>query len=159
MTQCCQKYASHGKKLKIKVVRNRIWFKKVRERICLSPPPPSASGARGSQDQCVWNVIIYKNENLSSLYDSKLPKIHSWGRGEIFFLCNENFWQRWALHWMYLCIFPLLYSIIFKPYQSFKPLSSTLGGDRHMRSQTFLDKIRIPTIFTFRFFPCDAYFW
>ncbi len=38
MAQHCQKYASHQKKLQIKVVRNRILSKKVHERICLLPP-------------------------------------------------------------------------------------------------------------------------
>ncbi len=36
--QRSQKYASRGKKLKIKVVQNRILSKKVHERICLSLP-------------------------------------------------------------------------------------------------------------------------
>ncbi len=40
--QHCQKYASHEKKLEIKVVRHWILSKKVRKRICLpAPPPPS----------------------------------------------------------------------------------------------------------------------
>ncbi len=34
----CQNYASNQKKFQIKVVRNWISYKKVNERICLSPP-------------------------------------------------------------------------------------------------------------------------
>ncbi len=38
-------------------------------------------------------------------------------------------------------------TIIFQLYQSFASPSSTLGGDRHMRSQTFLYKIQFRTTF------------
>ncbi len=37
--QRCQKYASHQKKVQIKVVWNSIPYKKVHERICLFSPP------------------------------------------------------------------------------------------------------------------------
>ncbi len=33
------------------------------------------SGARGSKDQYVWNIIMYRNGKLDSLWGSMLPKI------------------------------------------------------------------------------------
>ncbi len=47
--------------------------KKVRERICLSPPRVELEG---SKDQYVWNLIMYRNGKLDSLWGSTLPKIH-----------------------------------------------------------------------------------
>ncbi len=44
--QRCQTYVSRTKKLQIKVVRNWISYKKVPERICLSPPPKVELGTR-----------------------------------------------------------------------------------------------------------------
>ncbi len=38
--------------------------------------------------------------------------------------------------------FPLQYNIIFETYQSFEPSSTYPGGDRHVRSQTFLYEIQ-----------------
>ncbi len=38
--------------------------------------------------------------------------------------------------------FPFLYIIIFQRWESFEPPSSTLWGDRHMRSWTFLYEIQ-----------------
>ncbi len=52
--QHCQKYASHKKKVQIKVVQNWISYKKVSMCICLSPQ----SGARGSKDGHVWSIIM-----------------------------------------------------------------------------------------------------
>ncbi len=47
MAQHCQKFASNGKKFKIKIVWNWISSKKVKERICLSHTPSEwSSGAR-----------------------------------------------------------------------------------------------------------------
>ncbi len=45
--KAAKKYAFFEKKLQIKVVRNQILHKKVRGRMCPSPP---RSGARGSKD-------------------------------------------------------------------------------------------------------------
>ncbi len=44
--QRCQKYASHEKKLQIKVVQNWILYKKVPECICLSPPEVELEGSK-----------------------------------------------------------------------------------------------------------------
>ncbi len=55
--------------------------------------------------------------------------------------------------------FPFLYVIRFQTYWSLEPLSSTPGGDRHMRSRTFSYKIQFWTTFTWSFFWYSAYFW
>ncbi len=43
--------------------------------------------------------------------------------------------------------FLVLYIIILQRWESFKPSSSTLRGDRHMRSRTFLYEIQFWTTF------------
>ncbi len=59
------------KKFRIKVVQNWILYKKVRERICLSPPRVELDS---SKDQYVNNLIIYRNWILDSLRGLTLPK-------------------------------------------------------------------------------------
>ncbi len=56
------------------------------------------------------------------------------------------------------CILPLLNNIIFQSYRYFELPGSTPREDRHMRSQTFLDKIEFQTTFILSFFPFDANF-
>ncbi len=41
----------------------------------MSIPLPPQGGARGSKDQYVWNLIIYRNGKLDSLWGPTLPKI------------------------------------------------------------------------------------
>ncbi len=55
MAQCCQKYLSHGKKLKIKVVRYCISSKKVCQRICLSA---HLSGVEGAPKIGMFEVLF-----------------------------------------------------------------------------------------------------
>ncbi len=55
LTQLCQKYGLHKKKLQMKVVQNLISYKKVPERICLSP---SWNGARGLK-RLIWLKYYY----------------------------------------------------------------------------------------------------
>ncbi len=43
--------------------------------------------------------------------------------------------------------FDVSINVIFQPYKSFEPPSSTPGEDRHMPLQTFLDKIQGQTTF------------
>ncbi len=50
------------------------------------------------------------------------------------------------------CILPFLKNIIFQPHQSFESPSSTLEGDRQMRSWTYLYKIQFQTTFIQTFF-------
>ncbi len=50
------------------------------------------------------------------------------------------------------CNLLFLYRIILRTCLSFKPPSSTLGGDRHMFSRTFLDEIQFQTNFNLSFF-------
>ncbi len=98
-----------SKKLQIKVVQNWISYKKVRERICLTPPWVELDG---SKDQYVWNLIIYRNWSLEALaplvgqidicacrlfcakfnYKQLLFKV--------FFSYNAYFWQHWAPKWI-----------------------------------------------------------
>ncbi len=49
-------------------------------------------------------------------------------------------------------------NVIFQPYKTSEPRSSTLGEDRNMSSQIFLDKIQCQTPLIWRFFGCDVYF-
>ncbi len=60
------------KKLKIKVVQNWISYKKVHERICLSPPGMEPGG---SKDSHLWKIIMYKNGEVDSVWGSTPPKI------------------------------------------------------------------------------------
>ncbi len=62
--QCCQKYASYQKNLQIKVVRNWISYKKVPERIRLSPPRVELGDAK---DWYGWNIIVLWNGKLHYL--------------------------------------------------------------------------------------------
>ncbi len=48
--------------------------------------------------------------------------------------------------------FPFLHFIIFQRGESFEPPSSTLKGDRHIHSQTFLYEIQFRTTFISTFF-------
>ncbi len=73
MAQRCQKYASPGKKLNIKVVRNRISSEKVRERICLSPRRGELGG---SKDWYGWKIILHRSGRKHSFKGSTLSKIH-----------------------------------------------------------------------------------
>ncbi len=70
--------------------------------------------------------------------------------------CDPYFWQRSALKWMYF-LFWVQYYI--STISIFRAPSSTLEGDTHMHSRTFLYEIRFQTSFTCSFFWCDAYFW
>ncbi len=74
MAQYCQKYASHQKKLQIKVVRHWISSKKVRELICLSPPGVELGD---SKDWQVPSIILKGNSKLHSIYCSILRKIRT----------------------------------------------------------------------------------
>ncbi len=119
---CCQKYASHGKKSKIKVVRR--W-------ILSSPLAPL--GSRGTDIcACGWNLIP-----------------------------NNFYFKLFSMWYIFLAVLSptlnvfchfFLYSIIFQPYQSFEPPSSTLEGDRHMHLRTLLYKIQFRATFILNFF-------
>ncbi len=90
--QRCQKYALNRKKLQIKVVRNRISPKKVLERICLSPPRVEL---RGSKDQYVWNLIMYRNGKSDSFWGTTLPKIRIlWKKASNKSCSKSNFAQK-----------------------------------------------------------------
>ncbi len=85
------------KKLQIKVVRNWILYKKVTERICLSPPRVEPAV---SKDQYIWNLIMYKNGKLDSLWGSTMPKICISSKKASNKSCSElNFVQKsqWAI--------------------------------------------------------------
>ncbi len=62
--QRCQKYASHEKKLPIKVVQNWIFYKKVSKWICLSL---SRVELRESKDWYGWNIILYRKGEIHSI--------------------------------------------------------------------------------------------
>ncbi len=53
--------------------------------------------------------------------------------------------------------FPFQYNIIFETYQSLEPPSSTLEGERHVRSLTFLYRIQFST-FSWCIFWYNMYF-
>ncbi len=72
-------------------------------------------------------------------------------------LCRFYFTTEYdSEHWQHRAqtesTFPFLYIIIFQRWESFEPLSSTLGGDRHMRLRTFLYKIQHQKTFILNFF-------
>ncbi len=62
--QHCQKYTSHPKKFQIKVVRNWISYKKVREHMCV---PPHGVEPRGMKDCYSWNITLYWNDKIYSI--------------------------------------------------------------------------------------------
>ncbi len=90
----CQKYASHPKKLQIKVVRNWILYKKVRERCVYLPPP--LIGARGLE-RLIWlkyNIVL-KRENTFTSGLNTLPKIRIASKKASNKSCSElNFVQK-----------------------------------------------------------------
>ncbi len=62
-------------------------------------------------------------------------------------ILNNFYWKLFLK-----CNFPFHYRIILQICQSFKPRSSTLGRDWHMRSCTFLDKIQFWITFIWNLF-------
>ncbi len=62
--QWCQKYAVLQKKLQIKVVWDWISYKKVPERICLSPP---GVDLESSKDWYLSDIILYRSGKVDSL--------------------------------------------------------------------------------------------
>ncbi len=82
----------HQKKLHIKVIWNWIAYEKVLEHISLSPPWVELGG---SKDQYIWNLIMYKNGKLDSLWGSMLPKIRITSKKASNNSCSElNFVQK-----------------------------------------------------------------
>ncbi len=74
---CCQKYASHGKKLKIKFVRNRISSKKVLERICHL----SSDWSCGARKMGMFEVLFCrKTANYIHLRPQRCQKYVSHGK-------------------------------------------------------------------------------
>ncbi len=70
----CQKSALYQKKkLRIKVVKDSVSYKRNSGPICL-PSPAVELG--GSEDWFVSNIILYRNGKVNSLSGSTLPKIH-----------------------------------------------------------------------------------
>ncbi len=155
----CQKYASHQKKLQIKVVRNWISPEKVRKRICLSFPGVELGG---SKDWQVQNIIMYRNSKLHLIQCSMLPKIRMhekklpikvvwhWISSKKVRYASVYLPRQWSyvprkiltFFWCYVYFWQCFsYRIILQTCQSFAPTSSTPGGDRHMRPGTFLDEI------------------
>ncbi len=150
------------------MVRNWISYKKVGEPIFLSSLPPwsRAKGARkfifGSiepYNECIlpfqYNIIFQPYQSFEPpnsttgegggcgsrhirfrtfLYEIQLWTTFIWS----FFGCDAYFWQPWALHWKYFAI-SVQYN--FSTISIFQTPSSTLGGDRHMCSPTFLYEI------------------
>ncbi len=64
-----------------------------------------------------------------------------------------------SVSWCESIILLFLYILIFQKWQSLEPPSSPLGWHRHMRPQTFLYGIESLTIFTWRIFWHNGYFW
>ncbi len=83
------------KKLRIKVVKNWILYKKFRERICLFPPWVEL---RASNDQYIWNLFMYRNGKLDSLQGSPLSRIRIVSKKASNKSCSElNFVQKSTL--------------------------------------------------------------
>ncbi len=62
--ECCENYPLYQKIVQIKVVQNRILYKKGRERTCLFPPGVELEG---SKDSYVSNIILYRSGKEDSL--------------------------------------------------------------------------------------------
>ncbi len=76
----------------MKVVLNLISNKKVSGRICLSPPRVQLGGPK---DQYVWNLLMYRNGKLDSLWGSTLPKIRIfWKKASNKSCSKSNFSQK-----------------------------------------------------------------
>ncbi len=167
-TQHWQKYGLHRKMLQIKVIQNWISRKKFHERICLSLPWVELGG---SKDQYVWNLIMYRNGILDSLWSSTLSKISTLWKKNLSCL-ESNFVQKspqarrvepgasigqyvWNLIMYRNGILDSLWGSTLPKIR----FSSTHGGDGDMSSQTFLCEIQFRTTFIWIFFRCNAYFW
>ncbi len=72
------------------------------------------------------------------------------------FLWDTYFRQHWVLSRMYSAVSVYCISTIFIIRAPYLHLG---GGDRHMRSRTFLYEIQFPTTFMLSFFSWDGYFW
>ncbi len=161
--QRCQKYALHQKKIRIKVVRNWILYKKVRKHICLLPHEWSGGTPKintfesynaqkwktplaplqGETDKCVYGLFCTKFNSEQLLFEAFFDVMRIFGSFEPQSESN----------------FLFLYIIRFQIYWSLEPPTSTHGGERHMRSGTFLYEIQFQTTFIWSFFWCTAYFW
>ncbi len=76
------------KLLQIKVVENKISYKKVRGCVCLSS---LGVNLRGLQDCHVWNIIMYGNGKVDSLYSSQTKsrmRVPKWTVPEYIFYRN-----------------------------------------------------------------------
>ncbi len=106
---------------------------------------------------CFWTAEFFNSISLLS------PELHSGGGDR--YICSQTFFDEIYFQ----IIFILSFFQVMRIFGSAERLnestisiigapSSTLRGDRHKCSQTFLDKIYFQIIFIL-FFSGDAYFW
>ncbi len=117
----------------------------------------------------LWNATYFNHINLSSFLASLWGQTDTCDQG----LFCTKFNSKQHLYESFfdaMCIFgsvepqseftfPFIYIVIFQRWVYFEPPSSTLRGDRHMHSLTFLYEIQLRTTFIRSFFWCNAYFW
>ncbi len=127
------------------------------------------SGARGlqklpvSKHYSISKITIFGTPSSTPVGDRHmrpltfLYEIESWTTfiWNLFWY-NVYVWQYWALKWIY---FPVSIHCNILMTGVFGALCSTLVGDKHKRSVTFLSIIESWTTFIWRFFWYDAYFW
>ncbi len=149
----CQKYSLFRKKFQIKVSRHRISDEKVREGMCLSSPWLELWASKDDtveKSECIFPFLynlIFKPYHLSSPLAPFQGEIDICPCGlfcpkfdaekllfKPFFEITRIFG---SVQPKSECNFPFLYNLI-----SFEAPSSTLAGDRHIPSRTFLSKIR-----------------
>ncbi len=91
-TRHCQKYASHPKKFEMKVVSCWILYKKVHERICLSP---SQSGATGLERLiCFKYYIVLKWKSRFTLELDTAKNTHYMRKRFEWKLLTIEFWTK-----------------------------------------------------------------
>ncbi len=85
LDKCCKNYQSYQKIVQIKVVRKWISYKKISERIYLSPPGVELGVSKNCH---FWNIIMYWNGKVDSLQGSMLPKISVTSKNT----SNKSYW-------------------------------------------------------------------
>ncbi len=112
--------------------------------------------------------IISRNHNISTISIFRVLQLHSRGRQTYAiadFFCPEFNSEQHLFEPFFNAMrifssaalqskstFLFFYIVLFQRWISFEPLASLCGGDRHMRSQTFLYEIQLRTTFIRSFF-------
>ncbi len=131
--------------------------------MCILPPGVELGGLK---DWCFKDYIVLKWE-IRFIFRLNTAEITNYIKSCSNKSCFElNFVQKSP--WAHMSIFPTsgawgapnIYTFeILKCTEMEKPTSSTPGGDRLIRSLTFLYEIQFWTTFIWSLFQCSAYLW